>query len=216
MYNIPSNTENAYWLQTWKRRDIMWSRCMQFSWKTSGRRLWPVKISRTTDNSWNIGIIVKEISKILLEGQLVWIFFVKTVHVVIENKPVLWLDVNVEMLFETLWYDSSKGRSRRLQVHLSNNNIHYIPQIGILAHSKVQIGQISKSMSLKDQFCCQLEYWQSQEGPRRALRKLAGAVLKFLKRRSKVTFKVTCQNLRYCQKGHVMRNTHAKYECPIS
>ena len=61
-----------------------------------------------------------------------------------------------------------------------------------------------------------LEYWQSQEGPRRALRKFAGAMLKFFKRRSKVTFKVTCRKLRFCRKGHVMRNTHAKYECPIS
>ena len=37
-----------------------------------------------------------------------------------------------------------------------------------------------------------LEYWQSQEGPRRALCKFAGAMLKLYKRRSKFTVKVTC------------------------
>ena len=53
---------------------------------------------------------------------------------------------------------------------------------------------------------------QVRKGPVRALRKFAGAMLKFFKRRSKVTFKVTCKHLRYSRKGNVMRNTHAKYE----
>ena len=65
--------------------------------------------------------------------------------------------------------------------------------------------------------CRKLElYWKSQEGHHRALCKFAGAMLKFFKRRSKVTFKVTCQNLRNCWKGLVIRNTYVKYECPIS
>ena len=53
----------------------------------------------------------------------------------------------------------------------------------------------------------QLEYWQSQEGPRRALCKFAGAMLKFLKSRSKVTVKVTRSKFmvpleRPCHKEH--------------
>ena len=52
-----------------------------------------------------------------------------------------------------------------------------------------------------------LEYWQSQEGPRRALCKFAGAMLQFLKSRSKVTVKVTCSKFmvpleRPCHKVH--------------
>ena len=38
----------------------------------------------------------------------------------------------------------------------------------------------------------ELEYGQSQEGPRRALHKFAGAMLKLYKSRSKFTVKVTC------------------------
>ena len=64
-----------------------------------------------------------------------------------------------------------------------------------------------------------LEYWQSQEGPRRALCKFAEAMLEFLKSRSKVTVKVTrknVQNLWFRRKGLVIRYTHAKYESLIS
>ena len=42
-----------------------------------------------------------------------------------------------------------------------------------------------------------------------------GGMLFFFKRRSNVTFKFTCQNLWYCTKGLVIRNTHAKKECHI-
>ena len=57
----------------------------------------------------------------------------------------------------------------------------------------------------------QLEYWQSQEGPRRALCKFAGAMFKLYKSRSKFTVKVTC--LKW--KGMDIKNTYAKYERPI-
>ena len=40
------------------------------------------------------------------------------------------------------------------------------------------------------------------------------AELKFSKCRSKVTVKVTRQNICYHRKGLVIRNTHAKYESP--
>ena len=55
---------------------------------------------------------------------------------------------------------------------------------------------------------CKLEYWQSQEGPRWALCKFAGAKLKFFKSRSKVTVKVTCSKFmvpmeRPCHKEHI-------------
>ena len=114
-----------------------------------------------------------------------------------------------------------------------------------------------------------LEYWQSQEGPRRALWKFGvemfkhyksrskftvkghvqghtlkiyatvgkalsqGAhmsnmnvlylrmkklwpMLKIFKSRSKVTVKVTCSKFMVLLEGLVIRNTHAKYESPIS
>ena len=50
-----------------------------------------------------------------------------------------------------------------------------------------------------------LEYWQSQEGPRRALCKFAGAMLKFLKSSSKVTVthsKFLVPLERSCHKEH--------------
>ena len=56
----------------------------------------------------------------------------------------------------------------------------------------------------------QLEYWQSQEGPRRALCKFAGAMFKLYKSRSKFTVKVTC--LKWSMD---IKNTYAKYERPI-
>ena len=60
-----------------------------------------------------------------------------------------------------------------------------------MANVKVflKVGQRSRSRSQ-----VQLEYWQSQEGPRRALCKFAAAMLEFLKSRSKVTVKVTRKN----------------------
>ena len=48
--------------------------------------------------------------------------------------------------------------------------------------------------------------------------KFAGAMLKFYKCRSKLTVKVTCLKsvaLSY-RNGQDIRNTYAKYECPIS
>ena len=115
----------------------------------------------------------------------------------------------------------------------------------------------------------QLEYWQSQEGPRRALWKFGvemfkhyksrskftvkghveghtfkiyatvrkalsqgthmpnmnvlylrieklWPMLKIFKSRSKVTVKVTCSKFMALSEGLVIRNTHAKYESPIS
>ena len=53
-----------------------------------------------------------------------------------------------------------------------------------------------------------LEYWQSQEGPHRALCKFAGAMFKLYKSRSKFTVKVTC----FKWKGMDIKNTYAKYE----
>ena len=60
-----------------------------------------------------------------------------------------------------------------------------------------------------------LEYWQSQEGPHRALFKFAGAMFKLYKSRSKFTVKVTCLKSmvpleRYGDKEYV------KYKHPVS
>ena len=43
-----------------------------------------------------------------------------------------------------------------------------------------------------DNTTLELEYWQSQEGPRRALCKFAGAMFKLYQSRSNLTVKVTC------------------------
>ena len=59
----------------------------------------------------------------------------------------------------------------------------------------------------------ELEYWQSQEGPRRALCKFAGAMFNLYKSRSKFTVKVTFKIFGYHWKGMDIRNI---YEHPVS
>ena len=56
-----------------------------------------------------------------------------------------------------------------------------------------------------------LEYWQSQEGPRKALFKFAGAMLKLYKRKSKLTVRVTCLK----SMEPLERYGHKKHKCQI-
>ena len=57
----------------------------------------------------------------------------------------------------------------------------------------------------------ELEYWQSQEGPRRTLCEFVGAMFKFLKSRSKVTVKVTHSKFMV----PFERPCHREYTCQI-
>ena len=101
--------------------------------------------------------------------------------------------------------------------------MYHIPNIGMWDYwtdTQTDTGQSDPLMRLRFTFTnlqnlCysrpiiykELEYWQSQEGPHRVLCKFVGAMLKFLKSRSKVIVKVTCSKFmvpseRSCHKVH--------------
>ena len=123
------------------------------------------------------------------------------------GRVLLWYGARIHycFFFHCIWLQLPFiHQTKGIMSHFQQDwNLQYKYYIMYMQHSYTQI---------------ELEYWQSQEGPRRALctGKFTGAMIKFFRKRSKVTFKVTRQNLQYCRKGLVIRNTHAKYECPIS